>query len=75
MRAMQKPASASTKLILATILMPLAAGCTNVASGEAICDATAASRTAHAAALAEDGGDKSVITGAYLIQQIDAGCQ
>ena len=75
MRAMQKPASASTKLILATILMPLVAGCTNVVSGKAICDATAKNRTAHAAALAEDGGDKSVITGAYLIRQIDAACQ
>jgi len=55
-------------------LIPLAASCTSVVSGEAICDATAASRTAHAAALAEDGGDKSVTTGAYLIRQIDAAC-
>jgi hypothetical protein len=63
------------RLILATILMPLAAGCTNAVSGNAICDATAASRTAHAAALASDGGDKSVTTGAYLIRQIDAACE
>jgi hypothetical protein len=56
-------------------LTPLAAGCTNAVSGEAICDATAASRTAHAAALAEDGGDRSLITGAYLIRQLDAACQ
>lgn len=54
--------------------MPLVAGCTNVVSGEAICDGTAISRTEHAAALAEDGGDKSVITGSRLIQQIDAAC-
>jgi hypothetical protein len=56
-------------------LMLLGASCTSVVSGEAICDATAASRTAHAAALAEDGGDKSVVTGAYLIRQLDAACQ
>lgn len=58
----------------ATILMLLAAGCTNVVNQAAICDATAASRTAHAAALAEDGGDRSVVTGALLIQQIDVAC-
>ena len=56
-------------------LMLLGASCTSVVSGEAICDATAASRTAHAAALAADGGDMSVITGAYLIRQLDAACQ
>jgi len=44
-------------------------------SDSAICNGTEASRTAHAAALAEDGGDNSVITGAYLIRQIDAACQ
>ena len=60
---------------MAMTLMPLAAGCTSVVSGEAICDATDASRTAHAAALAEDGGDRSVVTGAYLIRQIDAACK
>jgi hypothetical protein len=62
-------------LTLAMTLMLLGASCTSVVSGNAICDATAASRTAHAAALAEDGGDRSVITGAYLIRQIDAACQ
>lgn len=56
-------------------LMLLGAGCTSVVSGEAICDATADSRTAHATALAEDGGDRSVITGAYLIRQLDAACE
>jgi hypothetical protein len=49
-------------------------GCVSVASGNAICDATKAARPEHAAALVEDGGEKSVITGQYLIQLLDAGC-
>lgn len=55
-------------------LMLLAGGCTTVRSNDAICDATKDSRTAHAGALYEDGGTKSVMTGAYLIAQIDVGC-
>lgn len=50
-------------------------GCANVESSNALCDGTAAARTKHAAALAEDGGDKSVVTGATLIRMIDAGCK
>jgi uncharacterized protein YceK len=53
----------------------LVSGCASVVSETAICDATAASRTDHAAALAADGGDRSVVTGALLIRQIDAACQ
>lgn len=49
-------------------------GCVSVASAPAICDGTAALRTAHAAALAQDGGDLSLATGARLIRQLDAGC-
>lgn len=49
-------------------------GCVTVGSGKAICDGTETSREAHAAALAEDGGDLSVVTGATLISQIDAAC-
>lgn len=52
----------------------LGAGCTTAPSSNAICDATKDSRTAHAGALYEDGGPKSVMTGAYLIAQIDVGC-
>ena len=59
--------------ILSTTL--LAAGCVSVASGPAICDGTSAARTKHAAALAEDGGDKSIATGATLIMMLDAGCK
>lgn len=61
------------------ILILLGAGCTNGAKttppdAEAICDGTRAARKAHAAALVEDGGDASVVTGARLISQIDAAC-
>lgn len=60
-----------------TSILPIlaASGCVSAVNDSAICDGTEASRTAHAAALASDDGDKSVITGAYLIQQIDAACQ
>jgi hypothetical protein len=60
---------------MAMILLLPAGSCLNGASAPAICDGTAASRTAHAAALAQDGGDLSVVTGARLIRQLDAGCR
>lgn len=49
-------------------------GCVNVANQSAICDGTQTARTDHAEALAQDGGDLSVVTGVRLIQLIDAGC-
>ena len=51
----------------------LVAGCVSV-SERAICDGSQAAREAHAAALVEDGGDASVVTGARLIAMLDAGC-
>ena len=60
--------------LLCTFLAATQAGCTTAPSSNAICDATKDSRTAHAGALYEDGGSKSVMTGAYLIAQIDVGC-
>jgi len=60
---------------LMTILASCATGCASVASGPAICDGSSRLRTDHAAALAADGGDRSVVTGARLIAAIDAGCQ
>jgi len=39
-----------------------------------ICTRTDQPTTEHAAALAIDGGDKSVLTGARLIGILDAGC-
>lgn len=47
----------------------------SVASNSAICDGTASARTKHAAALAEDGGNLSIVTGANLISMLDAGCK
>jgi hypothetical protein len=56
------------------IPMLLVSGCANALNDSAICDGTAQSRTSHAAALAADGGAQSLVTGALLIRQIDAGC-
>lgn len=42
---------------------------------EAFCDATAPSVAAHAAALADDGGPRSIRTGALVIRQRDAACK
>lgn len=53
----------------------LVSGCANALNDSAICNGTAQSRTAHAAALVADGGPLSLVTGATLIQQIDAGCE
>jgi hypothetical protein len=49
-------------------------GCARAVSDSALCDGLAEDVTAHAAALAEDGGDRSVQTGARLIRRFDAGC-
>ena len=71
---MSKPASAWTKLMLAMIPLCFASSCVSVASGNAVCDGTEQARTEHAAALADDGGPLSLVTGARLIRLIDAGC-
>jgi hypothetical protein len=63
------------KSMLAMILILPVGSCLSEVNETAICDATTASRTDHAAALAADGGDRSVVTGALLIRQIDAACQ
>ena len=56
------------------MLMMFVSGCASEVSQAAICDGSAATRTAHAAALAQDGGDLSVTTGATLIKMLDAAC-
>jgi hypothetical protein len=48
--------------------------CVNGVSGDAVCAGTKEARTEHAAALADDGGSLSLVTGARLIRLIDAGC-
>ena len=50
-------------------------GCASAVSNSAVCDASAAPRTAHAAALADDGGPQSLRTGEILIATIDAACR
>ena len=42
---------------------------------EALCQRTQADRTTHAAALADDGGVKSIMSGRMLIGKIDGGCE
>jgi len=58
-------------------MIPLffATGCAPVAVSEsALCAGLERPVTVHAAALAEDGGPKSLRAGARLIRMIDAGC-
>ena len=60
------------KYTLMSIL--LVAGCSPEipTSVDALADATRDQRAAHAAALAEDGGPKSILTGQALIATLDA---
>ena len=60
---------------LALMLTTLGTACAIAPSESALCDGTKAARAAHAAALAEDDDDRAVLTGAYLIDLIDAGCK
>ena len=63
------------RLIWAVIPICFATGCASVGvSDNALCAGLAAPASAHAAALAEDAGARSVVTGARLIRLIDAGC-
>ena len=55
------------------MLTMLAAGCVSV-SPAAVCDGTAQARTDHAAALAETADDAVALTGARLVELLDAGC-
>lgn len=71
---MLKPANGWTPRLMAMTLPFFVISCVSVANGDAVCDGTAAARTAHAAALAQDAGDLSVVTGARLIRLLDAGC-
>ena len=71
---MPKHARGWMRLWLVMIPLFCAPGCVSVANETAICDGTAVARTAHAAALAQDGGVMSISTGAYLIRVLDAGC-
>lgn len=56
------------------ILTLTVTGCATAPVDSVICDRTAKPVADHAAALAEDGGAKSVSTGRVLIATLDAGC-
>lgn len=71
---MSKHQNGLMQLGLCLIPMLLLSGCVSALNESAICNGTAQSRTSHAAALAQDGGPLSLVTGASLIQQLDAGC-
>lgn len=62
-------------LLWVTIPLFFVSGCQNAGSLDALCDGTEAARREHAAALAVDGSDREVVTGARLIRLIDAGCK
>jgi hypothetical protein len=55
--------------------MIFSGGCVSAQNDSAICDGTTAARSEHAAALADDGGPRSMVTGARLIRLVDAGCR
>lgn len=63
------------KWLLVMILLVFVSGCVSARNNAAVCDGTTAARREHAAALAVDGGDRSVLTGARLIRLMDAGCR
>ena len=55
--------------------MLLLTGCANGSSNQSgVCDGTLSLRDTHAEGLIEDGGDKSLVTGAALIAALDAAC-
>jgi uncharacterized protein YceK len=56
------------------MLILLVSGCANAVSKPAVCDGTAQARTEHALTLSQSPHNPSVLTGARLIQLLDAGC-
>jgi hypothetical protein len=54
----------------------LVTGCVNTAiNSSAVCDSTLELRKEHARALSESPHDASVLSGAYLLQTLNAGCR
>ena len=70
-----KPVSGWTPWTVVTVLTMPMLGCASVSSPNAICDGTASLRDTHTEALIEDGGERSVVSGAALIAALDAGCE
>lgn len=63
------------RITLGLIPLCFVIGCVNAGSLDALCDGSEAARREHAAALAVDGSDRAVVTGARLIRQIDYACR
>lgn len=67
------------RTLSAATLLLLASGCVSGLAVdkalEATCQRTEASRSAHAGALADDGGVKSILTGERLLRQLDGACE
>lgn len=60
---------------MAPLALMLLTGCGSMPISEAaLCDGTAASRRALAAALLDDGGDQSRRAGLRLLDELRAGC-
>ena len=62
------------RLLLLTPLMLVASCATAPTSGDAVCSIWKEGAARHAAALVDDGGDRSVLTGQNLIARMDAAC-
>ena len=71
---MSKPANGWMTWGACLMLMLPVTGCATAISKPAICNGSAKARDAHAEALLQDGGDRSVVTGAELLALLDAGC-
>ena len=67
------------RILVLVMLTMTVSGCWRGASAPVesrpLCEGTDRLRTDHAAALAVDGGPRSVTTGRALIASIDAGCE
>ena len=65
-----------TRLFFTLAILLLGSGCaSSLISTNALCNGTRQPRAAHAHALLNDGGPKSIATGATLLGQISAACE
>lgn len=64
----------STLMVLAMLSLTACGGLSAPDGRSGMCAGLEPLSDAHAAALLEDGGDRSVVTGERLLDGIDAGC-
>ena len=64
-----------SRTLLACLMMLSLTACAVTPNESAICDGTAASRKALAAALGADGGPQSQRAGLLVLDQLKAGCR